>query len=462
MAFRDDYLKLELGKEEAVRLLAENDRLLKYYKIYDGEGQNWATKGTLDYEPTKKVTNNIKFLIKEVVRFMLSRAPEIAIITTTKDKSNEEKCAALEAFVRKTLQENGFAGKLTKAGRDQLIAGRVALKVTGQAGQPLKIAFRPALEVWAQYDIEDAERLNKLIYLYQTKEAEREQDQVFWVQKYEIEENAVYVSEKTVDGTGALLDERLNKVRLPIPYIPSYLIINDGLTGDVSGESEVKELTDLAASYNRITSDDQDALRFNMFPQSVFTDASQASLENIKVAPKAIIDLQSDSASGDLQAKAQVLESGFNYGERAENVLNRIDVDMRKMLGVPPKSLDEYKANGVSGKALKALYWSLITKCEEKWTEWDTALTWLVKCLYDLAVAYGLAKDFNGVQYSVKIEHLYPLTDDEEEERAQDLREVVQKTRSVKSYLEKWYPDMDSEAELQQIVKEQRMLEEQF
>lgn len=462
MAFREDFLKKQLGDSESARLISENAELIKYYDVYDGKGQLWETRGGLDFTPTKRVTNNIKHLIKEVVRFMLSRMPEISILPINDDVSNAEKCAALESFIRKTLEDNGFAGKLTKAGRDQLIAGRVALKVSGQTGEGLKIAFRSALEAWAEYDLEDAEQLNKLIYLYQTQDAEAEKDQIFWVQLYEKDDEAVYVSERVVDGEGTVKEDRLDKVRLPISYIPSRIIINDGLSGDIDGESEVKELKGLADAYNRVTSDDQDALKFNMFPQSVFIDASPDSLEKVKVAPKALIDLQSESNSGELQAKAQVLESGFNYGERAENVLNRLDLDMRKMLGVPPKSLDEYRANGVSGKALKALYWPLITKCEEKWTEWDTALIWLVRCLYDLAVAYGLADKFRGAEYTVKIEHLYPITDDEEDERAQDLREVAQGARSIKNFLEKWQPSIDSEAELQQIIREKRMMEEQF
>lgn len=462
MAFRENYLEKELGKSEAARLLKENGELIGYYSLYDGKGQLWSTKGGLDYVPTKRITNNIKYLIKEVVRFMLSRMPEITIVPLDDDKANAEKCASLEAFVRKTLQENGFSRKLTKAGRDQLIAGRVVLKVSGSREAGLKVGFRPALEAWADYELENADSLKKLIYLYQTKESDRASEQRLWLQKFEIEDGKALISEGVFDGDGSLIEERASREALPIDYIPSYIIINDGLSGETSGESAVKELKALAEAYNRITSDDQDALRFNMFPQPVFIDASESSLENIKVAPKAIVDLQTDPSKIDGQAKTQILESGFSYDQRIENCLNRLDVDMRKMLGVPPKSLDEYRASGVSGKALRALYWPLLTICEEKWSEWDAALVWLVRCLYDLACAYGLAEGFAGASYSVKIEHLYPITDDEEEERAQDLREVVQSARSVKNYIEKWQPDIDSDAELKQIIAEKRMLEEQF
>lgn len=462
MAFRERLLEAELGSTEAQRLLKENAELIDFYNLYDGAGQLWNTKGGLDYTPTKRITNNIKYLIKEVIRFMFSRMPEITIVPLSDDKGNAEKCANLESFVRKIFQENGFSRKLTKAGRDQLIAGRVVLKVSGNKDSGIKISFRPAIEAWADYELENAESLKKLIYLYQTKDSDIASEQRLWLQKFELQDGKAFLSEKVLDGNGSVLEDRASFERLPIDYIPSYIIINDGLSGEISGESEVKELKALAEAYNRLTSDDQDALRFSMFPQNVFIDAAESSLENIKVAPKAIIDLQTDPSKLDGQAKAQTLESGFSYDQRIENTLNRLDVDMRKMLGVPPKSLDEYRANGVSGKALKALYWPLLTKCEEKWSEWDAALVWLVKCLYDLACAYGLSDGFAGAEYTVKIEHLYPITDDEEEERAQDLREVAQGARSVKNYIEKWQPDIDSDAELQQIVSEKRMLEEQF
>lgn len=462
MAWRDKYLEAELGKELAKRLITEQAEIIRMYSVYDGSGQMWETKSGLDYTPTKRITNNIKYLIKEVARFMLSRAPEITIQPTDETPGNAEKCAALEAFVRKTLQDSGWAGRLSKAGRDQLIAGRVALKVTGGPGEPLRVHFRPALEAWVRHDPEDEGRLTKVIYLYQTAESDRESEQRFWLQSFREEGGKVLVTEKIVDGTGSIVESRIEDQALPIPYIPSYILINDGLTGDTSGESEARELEAMASAYNRVTSDDQDALRFNMYPQTIFVDTSEESLKNIKIAPAAIIDAQTDPARSDGQADVKKLESSFSYDSRIENLLDRLDLDMRKMLGVPPKSLDEYRASGVSGKALKALYWPLITKCEEKWTEWDSALVWMVRCLYDLALAYGQAGDFAGAEYSVRIEHLYPLTDDEEEERAQDLREVAQGARSIRSYIEKWRPDADSEEELKQMVLEKRMLEEQY
>ena len=49
--------------------------------------------------------------------------------------------------------------------------------------------------------------------------------------------------------------------------------------------------------------------------------------------------------------------------------------------------------------------------------------------------------------YQVHVEHCYPIPDDEEEERLNDLKEVESGVRSVSSYQEKWgiLPGRDGE-----------------
>lgn len=64
--------------------------------------------------------------------------------------------------------------------------------------------------------------------------------------------------------------------------------------------------------------------------------------------------------------------------------------------------------------------------------------------------------------FTVSIDHRYPIADDEDAERTLDLQEVSQQARSRKSYLEKWQPDADGNAELAQIASEQKMLDDGF
>ena len=235
-----------------------------------------------------------------------------------------------------------------------------------------------------------------------------------------------------------------------------YIIINDGLTGDMTGESDVRELLGNQDSYNRLRSDDLDALRFNMFPMRLFRDASQETMDAVKIAPGAVVDAQTDPASGS-QVDAKILETQFGYDARIEHTLDRTKSDMYEALSVPNVSPDQLKNFVTSGKTMKALYWGLTCRCEEKWNAWDAALIWMVDALLRMAKAYGAAV-LPEARYTVSIDHRYPIPDDEETERLNDMSEVAQQVRSHKSYIEKWQPEADISTELEQIVREDLMM----
>ena len=231
------------------------------------------------------------------------------------------------------------------------------------------------------------------------------------------------------------------------------MILNEGLTGDLKGESDVAELIDLQNSYNHLISDDADALKFNMFPQTVATDAKAESLEYIRLSPGALVDLQTDPAvMGDgqsRQARLQKLESGFGYSDRFEAAVNRTKNDMFDMLSVPNVSLEQLKGLMQSGKSMRALYWELISRCEEKWASWEPALIWLAKALIKMENVYlnaGISEDF-----SVSVEHIYPILEDDFTEMSNDRQEVAAGLRSRRNYIEKWDVAPDSLAELQLI-----------
>ena len=58
------------------------------------------------------------------------------------------------------------------------------------------------------------------------------------------------------------------------------------------------------------------------------------------------------------------------------------------------------------------------------------------------------------VEYTLRIEHLYPILEDEETEREMDLKEVAAGVRSRKNYMEKWNITADGDAELKQMEQE--------
>lgn len=103
---------------------------------------------------------------------------------------------------------------------------------------------------------------------------------------------------------------------------------------------------------------------------------------------------------------------------------------------------------------------------------WRPALEWLAQFLLDAAELFPSMHQygaFTPAPYQITIEHQYPLPEDENDEKQMDLSEVSNRARSVRSYLMKWGgPDCkgldgdEADAELTQIVKEQRMMEDSF
>ena len=115
----------------------------------------------------------------------------------------------------------------------------------------------------------------------------------------------------------------------------------------------------------------------------------------------------------------------------------------------------------MSGKAMKALYWNLICRCEEKWSEWDDALKWMAERLMEMGRVYGQG-ELPEFEHAVQIEHLYPIADDEEDERINDMAEVQAQVRSRRGYITKWQPEGDADGEIKQIAVEQAYLSDGF
>lgn len=248
-----------------------------------------------------------------------------------------------------------------------------------------------------------------------------------------------------------------------LDFIPCTVILNDGLTGDVSGESDVEALLTNQDTYNHANSDDADALKFSMFPMRYTVDASAESAEKLEISPGAYADITSDSSGiNNQQAKMGILESQFSYDQRLENRLNRTKNDMHDLLSVPNVSLEQLKGLAQSGKGMRAIYWELRCRCEEKWAEgWDDALRWMAGSLVKMARQLNVAQ-LPEADYSIVIDHLYPIPEDEEDERVNDMAEVTARVRSRKSYIDKWQPDGDADGELQQIAAEQNLLENAY
>lgn len=428
-------------------VLEDIGKTVRLYDFYDGKGQDWELPRGLDYRPTKKRVNLVKKLIKREAGFMFGRMPEITYLS----RSAEDGAMVREAqgILDGVLRESKFQHKLVRAARDCFIGKRVALKLSGGDGKALRVSFRPSFEFVYSVADDDCDTLDKIIFFYQTNNEPERENQRIWRQKYFMRDGRCWLNEGVYNGFGELL-EGDGDVDTGLDFIPCYVIINDGLTGDMTGESDVEELMDLQNAYNHLISDDADALKFNMFPQTVAVDAKAESLEGMKLSPGALVDLQTDPAiigdSQSRQAKLQKLESGFGYSERFEATINRTKNDMYDLLSVPNISLEQLKGLMQSGKSMKALYWELITRCEDKWSAWEPALEWLARAVLKMKEAYS---DYAAPEDClVHVEHLYPILEDDFDEMANDRQEVAQRVRSRRSYIEKWGIAANADEEL--------------
>ena len=448
----------ELGQEYGTRLWHDMQDSIRLYHFYEGRTQLWQVSPGLDYKPNRTVVNHTKRLIDKVAGFMFGRAPEITL--TARDEEQAERVAQLEEHIREVLDRNGWQKRLLNAGKDCFVGKRVALKVAARDGGIL-LRFRPSIEFYHDVGVDDEEKLDRVIFAFGMNEQKDEASQRIWVQSWKMENGACLLTEGVYNGFGAAIREDYKDAPTGLDGLPVYVILNEGTTGDIMGESDVKPLIGLQEAYNHLTSDDLDALRFNMFPQTVFTDASEESMASVKISPGASIDLQTDPAAQDAKANVTKLESHFNYNERFQSAQATILKDMYKLMSCPQVTEEYLKAVGISGKAMRAMYWDLQCRCEERWAEWDTALKWMVRQIVKQEKASGIA-DWTDCDYSIRIEHLYPITEDEEQERALDMSEVAAQVRSRRSYMDKWQPNIDADEEIQRINEEKKLLEESW
>lgn len=449
----------ELGGLYGSSVLKDMDNIIKMYEFYEGDGQVWATPNGLDYKPTKNITNYVKKLIKEEARFMFSIMPEFNI--KAKDNKDTEKAEELQVIFDKILEDSNFKDKLIKGGRDCFIGKRVALKIAANK-ENVKLIFRPSLEFIYDTDPEDVDKLNKIVFFYGLNDEEDKTAQRIWKQTYYMDNGTCRLDEAIYNGYGTKLDTRKDNEDLKIDFIPAVVIINDGLTGDLIGESDVKEIMDNQGQYNSLKSDDNDALRFNMFPERVFKNASAETIKKVKVSPGGIIDLQGEGLDSDPDYKRA--EANFGYDTKLENTINRAKNDMFDLLNIPNVSLEQLKGLMQSGKSMEALYWQLISRCNEKWAVWEPNLKYIVRRVLELYKAFVDSSINLDFDYEINIKLRYALPEDDQTEKENDLLEVTSQVKSKLSYIKKWrgLDDKEAQEELEQIAAEQKLFQDAF
>lgn len=452
----------ELGGLYGNEVIKEMNEIIKLYDIYEGTGQNWIVDEK-DYIPTKKKTNYIKKLIKEEARFLFGKTPIFTI--QVEDDKQQEQVEEINEYINKLLKDNLFEDKLVKGARDCFIGKRVAIKLHADTiTKTIRVMFVPSLEFVYEPFEDRVDELKKIIFFHQMNQEQDKSKQVIWKQKYEMVDGKCILNEGFYNGNGDLLETLAVNVDLKLSGIPAYVILNDGLSCDLRGESDVAELFDNAIAYNILSSEDIDTLKKGMNRTIFGVDVDPEASKNFKLGPGRYWDVQTDITAEGKQAQIGTVPTDFGYDSRIENTLSRIKSDMFEMLNIPMINNADMVGMMTSGKTMKALYWQLITRCEEKMMSWRPALEWMVKAILEIVEVYNIENLPKLDNFTVTVENQYPLQENEDEEMTLDLQKVNAQTMSRKAFIKKWANVTDdiAEEELKQIQLEKQMLEDSY
>lgn len=451
------------------QVLADMGKIINYYNIYD-RGTDFPVSTESDYIPAELKYKKIRSLIDKEARFLFAKPPEYFVKPKEISEQNNQICSDYQALLDAVLKENRIGNKMVKAAKDCLIGERIAIFINFDEEHGIKITFSPSLEFI--YEQDEYGTLTKIIGFFSLNDSSDKNEQRIQKKKYWVENGKCHISEGVYDGAGTLVEELIEDLETEFEYIPAVVILNAGLTNETQGQSEMQGLIEYEEYYNRLSNLDIDAERQGMNPIRYTMDVSPGSTENLSLAAGAFWDLQSDpnAPSEGLSGKVGSLENSMSYSSALNTTLERIKNTMYEQLDVPAVSSSDLKSVVTSGKTLKAIYWGLIVRCDEKMLDWRPALEFMAKCVIDGAFLYPdiasryIQNPLTQVDYIINVDNQYPLPEDESEEKALDMSEVAAKTRSIKSYLKKWQglTDDEAQAELEQIALEQQLLTNSF
>lgn len=469
-----------LINQEATRpardLLAEFTEIARDYKVYE-RGASFFTEGSNgDYTPSNMHYKMSASLVDKEARFLFAEAPDISVTDSSDStKPSEDAKQVLDninGMLQAIFKENMFDGQLLKAAKDCFIGKRVAGLVNFN-DDGVTINFLPATQFIYEYKLGTKE-LEKFVAFIIVRDAINLSDRKIFMKKYQLveqptgQDDKVYLTEAMYDGGGHLLEQYEEDQELMIPFIPAVVILNDGLTGDIYGKSEIEILKDYESWYAKLANADADAERKSMNPIKYTVDMDSRSTKNLSTAAGAYWDLGSDQNLDHPSPSVGSIESNMAYSGALKTTLDRIKTVGYEQVDVPNITLESMTGAITSGKALKAVYWPLIVRCKEKMKTWGPQLEKMVRQIIDCAVAFPecISKYVNGpvygVPYEIHIDQKLPLPEDEVEEKTMDLSEVQSNTMSRKSYMKKWRDLTDEEVqdELNQMALERQLIDD--
>lgn len=452
--------------------LDELTEICKYYKVYK-KGASFTVEGTNgDYVPAKLKYKMAASLINKEARFLFAAPPDITVepkgdvgkIT----QSAKDALTVMNDLVKTVLDANKFEDALIKAAKDCFIGKRVAGLVNFNEEDGVTITFLPSTQFIYETKIGNPNVLTKFVCFMVIKNSMTLSEKRIFKKKFVLEDDNVYLEEAMYDGAGRLLEQITEYQETLMPMIPAVIYINDGLTGEDDGESEIELLQDYEQYYSKLSNADIDAERKSMNPVKYAIDMESNSTKNLSTAAGAFWDLGSDQNLDKPNPSVGMLEPGMNYSEALKTSLDRIKTTGYEQIDMPNVTLESLQGAITSGKSLKAIYWPLIVRCQEKMKMWGPQLRALIDIIIQGAMVYPncvtryINETITPVDYEINVEQNTPLPEDEAEERNMDLAEVESKTMSRKAYMKKWRRLTDDEVkeELDQIALERQLIED--
>lgn len=463
----------ELGNQDYVNEVKE---IIDLYDAYE-RGVEFATEGTNgEYVPSQVRFKKASSILNKEARFLFANPPSFNVNIDDVDGSEKEQNTIVQDFLNNVLEKNHFNAQIIKAVKDCFIGKRCAAVLNfNETTEEISLMFLNSLEFIYKMSDSNPNRLEKFI-CFSCKSNTDDKTQQVWLKKtYSLEDEKVYVSEFYYDGLGNILSdmESIDHRQTAFNDIPAVVILNDGLIADLKGKSELTDLLDEESQYSKLANADMDIERKGMNPVAYTIDASESSTQGLTRAPGAFWDLQSDYSSpsdNPPQAKAGLLEPSMTYSAALKTTLDRLENDMYSQVDVPNINNEKLMGMITSGKTIRALYWGLVVRCDEKMLTWGPALKYLAEKIieggryYPNCVSKYSLEKIPDILINVLVENNYPLPEDVQEEKAQDITEVDAKLMSKKAYLKKWrnLSDKEAEEELQQIKMEQDLLDNSF
>lgn len=453
--------------------LDEFTEICRFYRTYK-KGAKFTVEGTNnDYVPATLKYKVAASLINKEARFLFAEPPDIKVEAKGDvgkvSQDAKDALTVLNDLLKTVFEKNMFEDALIKAAKDCFIGKRVAGLVNFNEDDGVTITFLPATQFVYETKMGNPHVLTKFVAFIVVKDCRNMNDKRIFKKKFELgDDGVVYLEEILYDGAGGQIEVVTEYQETLLHQIPVSIFVNDGLTAEDNGESEIEALNDLESWYSKLACADMDAGRKSMNPTKYTNDMESNSTKNLSTAPGSVWHLGTDQNLDKANPMVGLLEPGMNYSGPLKTTLERIKMGAYEAVDIPNISLEALQGAITSGKGLKAIYWPLIVRCKEKMKMWGPQLRKMAEIIIEGAMVYPdcVTEYINDplvpVDYEINVEQNLPLPEDEVEERTMDLSEVDSNVMSRKTYMKKWrnLTDDEVEEELAQMAYERQIIED--